>query len=189
MAASLNGLMILVIVFLCLSLQSASSPAPAPAPSPYNLLEFTCDKTNDYPVCMKILKSNPQTASASNPLDLARAALNLAMADTSIAREQITVLSRSQKTQPGLRKPIERCIQWYDSAVREFNVSTRELVEDPMSANYDVGVAGIQAYYCENGFVSAQLQVPAEIASLNEKLWSFSRIASAVTDTLQQDYS
>ncbi|KAK2659069.1 hypothetical protein Ddye_005602 [Dipteronia dyeriana] len=105
------------------------------------------------------------------------------------AREQITVLSRSKITQPGLRKPIERCIPWYDSAVRDFNVSTRELVEDPMSANYDAGVAGIQAYYCENGFVFAQLLVPAEIASLNEKLWSFSRIAEAVTDTLQQDYS
>ncbi|KAH7522860.1 hypothetical protein ACOSP7_009503 [Xanthoceras sorbifolium] len=189
--ASLNDLMRLFTLFLSLSLHSASL-APAPAPSlklpSNNLLESTCKKTREfYTLCMETLESNPETATASSPLDLAEAALKFAAEDTKIASKKLRALLKSKFTQPGLNKGFEICVNWYDMAARQLNMSSQEL-EDPLSANYDAALANShESADCENALASAGVHVP-EIEAMIKRLRCFCRIAYVVTDALPQEY-
>ncbi|TXG53248.1 hypothetical protein EZV62_022417 [Acer yangbiense] len=185
--ASLNDWMMLMTLFLSLSLHSASQ-APAPAPTPTfvsnNLIESTCKNTGKlYTIsCMKILESDPGTASASSPLDLAKAALNLAVEDIRVAGKKLRVLLKTK------RKPFEICVNWFDMAVGQFSMSSKEVDEDPETANYDAALANShESADCENALASAGIHLP-QIEALIQRLKCFCRIAYAVTDALPQEF-
>ncbi|KAK3230208.1 hypothetical protein Dsin_002089 [Dipteronia sinensis] len=189
----LNDWMMLMALFLSLSLYSAS-PAPAPAPTPTslsnNLVESTCNKTCDelYTLCMEILESNPETASASSPLDLAKAALNLAVEDTQVASEKLRVLLKTKITQPELSELFDICVNWYDMAVGQFSMSSKEVDEDPETANYDADLANShESSDCESALASAGIHLP-QIEAMIKRLECFCRIAYIVTDALPQEF-
>ncbi|KAK4860356.1 hypothetical protein QYF36_021971 [Acer negundo] len=185
--ASLNDWMLLMTLFLSLSLHIASE-APSPTPTPIfvsnSLIESTCKNTGKlYTIsCMKILESDPETASASNPLDLAKAALNLAVKDTRVAGKKLRVLLKSKS------KPSEICVNWYDMAVGQFSMSSKEVDEDPETANYDAALANShESADCENALASAGIHLP-QIEAMIQRLKCFCRIAYAVTDALPQEF-
>ncbi|KAL5779065.1 hypothetical protein ACOSQ2_009802 [Xanthoceras sorbifolium] len=192
--ASLNDLMILTTLFLSLSLNSAS-PSVSPNPKKFptnNLLETTCKKTGEfYTLCMEILESNPETSSAaSNSLDLAEATLKFVAVETQIASKKLRVLLKRKITQHGLSKAFEICVDWYDRAAGQLNTSSKELKEDPASANYDAALALADSHEsadCENALASAGVHVP-EIEAMIKRLRCLCTIAHAVTVALPQEY-
>ncbi|KAK2659097.1 hypothetical protein Ddye_005630 [Dipteronia dyeriana] len=192
--ASLNDWMMLMPLFLSLSLHSASqAPATAPAQTPTfgsnNLIESTCKNTGKlYTIsCMQILESDPETASASSPVDLAKSALNLAVEDTRVAGEKLRVLLKTKITQPELSESFDICVNWYDMAVGQFSMSSKEVDEDPETANYDAALANShESADCESALASAGIHLP-QIHALIQRLKCFCRIAYAVTDALPQE--
>ncbi|KAJ4701075.1 Pectinesterase inhibitor domain containing protein [Melia azedarach] len=179
--------MVLATLSFFFFLHSVASPISATTHQKVqsHLLQKACNRTHEYQnLCLKVLKSDPQTASASTPLALANGVLKMAMSDTIMASERIRVLLTSKYTKPAYKAAMEGCIYWYNVAAGDFNVSMRELNEDPPTANYDAMLAGTQTQYFQNALASDRVQVP-EIVTLNIKLVFFSLVAGASIDIVE----
>ena len=149
--------------------------SPSQTNASTEIVEGVCNQTIDYANCLKALGSDSRTPKASNLKDLAKVALELAVANATESKAYIDYLLDKNRT-----APIKVCSYWYKLVVASFRSALTELEEDVRTANYDVKIAGDDSNYCENALVSAGVQVPS-ISTRNNHMKLYSSIGAEIT--------
>ncbi|PRQ24629.1 putative pectinesterase inhibitor domain-containing protein [Rosa chinensis] len=157
-----------------------SSPSPTNAST--RLVESVCNEVvgilkGSNSECLKALELDPRTGSASTYEVLAPIAIDLAIANAKDSEAFIKNLLKNNSSS----EAIKQCADSYNIVVRDFVGAKEELKEDPLSANYDIKIAGDNVRDCENALSSKGLQVP-EIASRNHAMFLYSNIGFVITN-------
>uniref|UniRef100_A0A7N2KVP1 Pectinesterase inhibitor domain-containing protein n=2 Tax=Quercus lobata TaxID=97700 RepID=A0A7N2KVP1_QUELO len=142
------------------------------------LIESVCKNTIDNANCLKALESDPRAVKASRLKDLAKIALELAVANATESKAYIDALLTKNHTEP-----IKQCSFWFEAVVGSFRSALRELDEDVLSANYDSKIAGDDADSCENALALGKVQIPS-ISTRNNYAKLYSSIAFEITNLL-----
>ncbi|XP_062021037.1 uncharacterized protein LOC133737516 [Rosa rugosa] len=158
-----------------------SSPSPTNAST--RLVESVCNEVEGIlkgsnSECLKALELDPRTGSASTYEVLAPIAIDLAIAN---AKDSEAFIKNLLKNNSSSTEAIKQCADSYNIVVRDFVGAKEELKEDPLSANYDIKIAGDNVHDCETALSSKGLQVP-EIASRNHAVFLYSNIGFVITD-------
>lgn len=159
---------------------------PLPTNGATKLVEGVCKEAVDYATkgtlsygsCLEALESDSRTRSASDLKDLAKIALQLALANATASKAYIDDLLKKNHT-----AAIEKCFSLYKFVVGSFWSALQELDEDVMTANYDVKIAGDDASACENELLSGGVKVP-EISRRNNDVQLYSSIGFVITNKL-----
>ncbi|KAB2603491.1 hypothetical protein D8674_004496 [Pyrus ussuriensis x Pyrus communis] len=152
--------------------------SPSPMNASIHLVETVCKKTISNSECLKVFDSDPRSSSASNYKELAIVALELAIAN---AKDSQNFMNNLLNSDP--RKPIKLCSYFYGGVVGSFNSAKKEIGEDPLTANYDVKIAGDAAGYCETALSSEGVEV-SKISTRNHVVKLYSSIGYVITDQL-----
>ena len=165
---------------------SPTKAAAAPPPSSPDLVENVCNTTQvyDHEFCMKVLGSDPRTASAPDILAIAKIALDLAVTNATNVRNYIDGRVKSNDVNSdALKTALEKCASCYEAVYFSFRSSLAELDVDAMTANYDAKVAGDDVLDCENEMSSRGVSDPS-MSAKSEVMMHFVRIGDAVTALL-----
>ncbi|KAB2603492.1 hypothetical protein D8674_004497 [Pyrus ussuriensis x Pyrus communis] len=150
-----------------------SSPSPANASA--QLVDVVCQKSINNTQCMEVLHSDPRVKSASTYILLAQVALDLAIGNAKDSQAFINNLLKSDPTEP-----IKQCASSYELVVASFQSAKVEIHEDPLTANYDVKIAGDDAGNCETALRSKGVKYP-ELSARNHVVLLYSSIGDVIT--------
>lgn len=153
-----------------------SSPSSTKASTKF--VETVCRQTINNSKCLKALKSDLRTASASNYKEIAPIALDLAIVN---AKNSYAFINNLIKTNPS--EAVKQCANSYKFVVLDFQSARVELDEDALTANYDIKMAVVDNIsQCETALKSG-VQVP-EISSRNNLVYLYSNIGDIITEKL-----
>nr|XP_027102665.1 uncharacterized protein LOC113723905 [Coffea arabica] len=134
----------------------ATTRAPAPSESSKFAMEF-CNKISSKEgreFCMRVLASNPRSASAKGFVDLLHISIDITVRYANITKEYMASLLNSNTAKGEFLPALKQCISDYDAGIRELLLITKDMVDDPALASYDAVVASDQLGYCEEALKS-----------------------------------
>ncbi|OMO59269.1 Pectinesterase inhibitor [Corchorus olitorius] len=154
--------------------------AKVPLPKASKLVEKICN--GDYIVkhrfCLKVL-SNPEAAAAKKGNELTKVVMKMAVPN---AQKTLNIIT--QMASHGLPKELgvlKSCMNDYTHAIRSFGMVPDEMVQDRITANYDIHFVSTDALHCDTAIAAAKIQLP-QISAGNQLLRYYSSIVSELTN-------
>ncbi|OMO60743.1 Pectinesterase inhibitor [Corchorus capsularis] len=144
------------------------------------LVEKLCngDYIVNHKFCLKDLL-NPEAAAAKNGNELIKVVMKMAASNAQKTLNIITQMaSHSLPKELGVLKS---CMNDYTHAIRSFGMVPDEMVQDRMTANYNIRFVSTDALHCDTAIVAAKIQLP-QISAGNRLLRYYSSISSKLTN-------
>ncbi|CAL0325697.1 unnamed protein product [Lupinus luteus] len=130
--------------------------------------------------CQRLLKSNPELASAKNYVDLANSLLDLGIRKATDG--QVYISNFNKKNQ---HRALQRCATTlYPESIQLFKKAKANLVKDPKAANSDALDAGLRTHECTTVIVFDNINVPGTIVDINNNVFFLGEIASYAASML-----
>jgi pectinesterase inhibitor-like protein len=161
----------ILLIFISLAISQAAGP---------KLYENVCKDASNKQRCLKLLESNSEITSAKDYLTLCRAYLKMAIDKSTKAQNYVKNLMTKYPSSTA----INECASNYNVLVIQFKGSLQELVEDPMSANYDAKVAGDEPERCGRFLADEKKVDISSISALNNEMLFLSFVGFLATDHL-----
>ncbi|OMP05368.1 Pectinesterase inhibitor [Corchorus olitorius] len=154
--------------------------AKVPLPKPSKVVETICngDYIVNHKFCLKVL-SNPEAAVAKNGIELTKVVMKMAASN---APKTLNIIN--QMASHGLPKELgvlKSCMNDYTHAIRLFGMVPDEMVQDRITANYDIHFVFTDALHCDTAIAAAKIQLP-QISARNRLLCFYSFIGSELTN-------
>ncbi|EEF38052.1 conserved hypothetical protein [Ricinus communis] len=145
--------------------------------NPGELISDICKQSgSDKKFCIQILKSNPQTATASSLKSLAEIALGMARKESVSTSGFFKSLLVRDSNNPAAKASIEECAKYFSEAVGMLNLGGLE----GGTASLDVHYALDNAQYCENALANANVHIGSIGPAIQEWKKSYSVAYAAV---------
>ncbi|MFQ6656474.1 hypothetical protein Gotur_026570 [Gossypium turneri] len=186
-----NKLCLVLVIFLSIfSLSSLPTTAIIPkanislsVPSS-QLVENLCNgKTvQNRRFCLKAL-STPEAVAAMDTTQLGTLIMKLGAANAKATLNLYNEIIKKPGS-PQALKALNMCVEAYKYAILSFEMVSSELVEDPQTANYDVGVIGPEIANCEKELINAKVQAPRLHAG-NRFVQYYVSMGYEITSTLE----
>ncbi|CAN8257989.1 unnamed protein product [Cochlearia groenlandica] len=118
-----------------------------------DIVDQTCKKTFDYPLCLSLLRSDPRSSTAS----ITGLALILVDKIKALGMETQVKINQTYKTKPNLKHALDECNQRYKRIVDEYvNTAITAITGDPKFAEGAIVEVGVEADICEGEFPKGQ---------------------------------
>ncbi|KAJ1440358.1 Pectinesterase inhibitor domain [Sesbania bispinosa] len=154
----MNPSSLLSFLLFTLSLIVVSHAASSPPPSGTKLYQVVCnDAGNDKDRCLKLLEAYPQITTAKDYVKLCTFILKVAIKKGTQGQNYLKKLMKKNPSSNAIK---ECATNDYDGLVGSFKSSLSELVEDPLTANYDAKVAGDGPVTCERALAGEKRNIP-----------------------------
>ncbi|XP_073225780.1 uncharacterized protein [Cicer arietinum] len=164
-------------IILILNISHAISPN-----SGSKLYENVCNKAKDNERCLKLLESNTQITLAKDYLTICKLFLEMALEKSKNAQN----ILKTFMIQNPSSLAIKQCAtDDYNGLITSFKSSLDELVDDPLSANYDAKVAGDGPQACDRALANEKIVNPS-ISTINDEMTFLSVVGYLATSYLRQ---
>ncbi|KAL3641876.1 hypothetical protein CASFOL_012691 [Castilleja foliolosa] len=138
----------IIISFLLLALTIFHTNAKSQQ-NDQTLIETTCKRTPNYPLCIKTIRAEPTSSNA----DVAGLGLILVQAVKTKSKMALSSARRLGKTQPKMAKPLKECADVYKAVIEaDVPMAEQSIRGNPKFAENGMADAAVEADVCEAAF-------------------------------------
>lgn len=164
-----------------INLPNAKNPLPV---SPSKLVERVCKGDSiDRNFCLRAL-TTPEAVDATDSTKLGTLIMKLGAANGKATLDVYNEMIKKPSS-PQALKALKSCVEAYKYAIQSFKMVSTELVDDPMTANYDVSVIAPEITNCEKALTDAKVQAP-RLYDGNRFIKNYVAMGSRVTSILDK---
>ncbi|CAN8272407.1 unnamed protein product [Cochlearia groenlandica] len=142
-----------------------------------NIVDQTCKRTPDYPLCLSLLRNDPRSSTA----DIGDLALILVDKIKALGMETQVKINQAYKTKPSLKRALDECNQLY-KVIIDIDVKTAitAIKANPKFGEGAIVDAGIDAEVCEGNFPKGQ----SPLTGLTQRMEKICDVTRAVIRNL-----
>ncbi|KAI5654551.1 hypothetical protein M9H77_31738 [Catharanthus roseus] len=113
--------------------------------------------TTDRAFCIRVFKSNPISSSAPDNIALLKIAIDLTVGNSRKTLDFIQTLSNSKDTKAPLMPVLQECISGFENSIKQLELITQDLEDDPPMASYDARMANEQLDRCQDSLKTSKI--------------------------------
>ncbi|KAB2030879.1 hypothetical protein E1A91_D05G270100v1 [Gossypium mustelinum] len=127
--------------------------------TPSKLVKRVCKgDTIDRNFCLQVL-TTPEAVAVKDPTKLGTLIMQLGAANGKATLDAYNEMIKKPGS-PQTLKALNSCVEAYKYAIQSFKMVSTELVDDPMTANYDVSILAPEITNCEKALTDAKVEAP-----------------------------
>ncbi|MBA0746130.1 hypothetical protein Gogos_008672, partial [Gossypium gossypioides] len=160
---------------LNVGLPNAKNPLPV---TPSKLVKRVCKgDTIDRNFCLQVL-TTPEAVAVKDPTKLGTLLMQLGAANGKATLDAYNEMIKKPGS-PQTLKALNSCVEAYKYAIQSFKI-----VDDPMTANYDVSILAPEITNCEKALTDAKVEAP-RLYDGNRFIKSYIAMGSRITSILE----